>query len=101
MDADKIVVRGNQQMARSVYAEGLKQDGILFGINLEKLDGVAPEIAGPGWACWRKPKLASVPKPELSALNGGSKPILLGEPQHIEEAVVITEEEAKHMRDNG
>lgn len=108
MDADLIVVRGNEKMARDVYSEGLKQDGILFGINLEKLDGVAPEAAGPGWACWRKPKIQVV-RP-INTLTDKlphdgkiekKEPILLGEPMPngvITDAIVISEEEAAERR---
>ncbi len=108
MDADMVVIRGNEQLARNAYSEGLKQDGILFGINLEKLDGVAPEIAGPGWACWRKPKIQVVrtinPLSDLKLPHDGKierkEPILLGEPSPlngVEEAVVITEEEVNGL----
>lgn len=102
MDADMIVVRGNEQMARAVYSEGLKQDGVLFGINMAKLDGVEPEQSGLGWACWRKPKapfsMKGIPNTEPPPKGA---PIVLGErlPENvIADAIVISEDEVAAMR---
>lgn len=69
--ADMIVVRNDEHLARSVFAEGLKPDGVLFGINLAKLDGIAPENKGNGWASWRKPKAQIKAEPSKHEVTEG------------------------------
>lgn len=114
MTADMVVVRGNAALAQKVFADGLKPDGILFGINIEKLDGVEPEQTGGGWAVWRKPKMVTASikdetrMPPDSALNDSPKSAkqtfldntAMYSPSlsEVAEAIVITEEEAQKLR---
>lgn len=112
MTADMVVVRGNVALAEKVFADGLKPEGILFGINIEKLDGVEPEQAGGGWAVWRKPKaepmkvVAELKIPNDTGMVGrlvaeefldnvGKYSPSLSD---VAEAIVITEEEAQKLR---
>ncbi len=78
--ADLIVARNDELLARQAFASSLKVDGILIGLNIAKLDSIAPEQAGNGWAVWRKPKvpeLRLVPRMEPAIPTGAAVAIPL------------------------
>lgn len=111
MNADMVVVRGDDKLACNIFADGLKPDGILFGINILVLNGMTPEQSGNSWATWRKPKIKSLAEtnPYLVNEQVGNKllqesvrsstaieGIRLNKP--IEDNAIITEEEALRLR---
>jgi len=104
MEADMIVMRGGNMLS---VMSGLKAGGILFGINTQPVAGFDPEQTGNGWAVWRKQKpvysMEGVPntmapeKRDSVAMDiRGAGPV---EFMGVEDAIVITEEEALALRE--
>lgn len=111
MAADMVVVRGDLELARNIYEGGLKPDGILFGINFDKIDGVVAEQAGNQWAVWRKPKAQYLPgniQATIISEEDARKVVLSVPDGHMngaapasseEKAIVITEAQARQIKE--
>ncbi len=78
------------QLARQAFASALKVDGILIGLNIAKLDSIAPEQTGTGWAVWRKPKVPELRLvPRMPEVPGYTRVVkALDEPN--DEAEIVT-----------
>lgn len=82
LNADFICCRNNA--ARAYFERHLKRGGVLFGLNIQKLDSLKPEQTGPLWSMWRKPD-----KPELHVVAGRPMP-----PRPVDNAELKVDETA-------